>query len=999
MKLTLIAIFALLTLGAAGENLVFNGGFELGETGFSLIRALRPDTNASLVFDGLECTENQPFSGRKALLVRNRFAEKFELHSKDFVLRGGTKYQVALAARIEGGAARISVIAYRVTQKSGWEVQSRGFDLTDTWQTFRFDFATGKEESPWHIQIVPAGNSPVAARNILLDNLTVTAAGDDAETAIDVAAVPADTLYDLAPGLKIPVQIGVHNPGGRKIARTVTVNFRDDHTQAVLATRSWPVTLAAGESARFDWEVPVGRYGSYLIDVTGDGALRSHPGYVAVIGKYEPRPIDIGKEFCVGVNDGLHMVYIPDYPEPAYLSFGASPDEKLRLFSRMGCRILRDHDAGYDFAAWSILEPARDRWDFSWVDRSLELTAKHKIVLLPVVGRSHFIEAAQPRSALRWPQWVTPLCERVTDDPPNVMKAVRGRILLPPIDLWAKYVAALGRRAEGKIRYFEIINEANLFLSADNYLKYLRSAHNELRKINPQNQIIGFCLSSDLGGNIDEFSQECFKKGGLDYADIVSFHPYHSRELGSVNPADKQIENLRKSIGNPKIGIWNTELYYIFEEASSGNSYGSMRCEPEHLAKRFLIDLGEGVGQSIAVTGYQMWKPMLNPGMFHQRNLTQLIPSGNYVVYNTMARLFEGAKTDFKAKLPQNVVVYGFIKDAAPIAAVWNFGKLSGLSSRFQGFRVMDLFGNVLDQPKYELAGNPYYLTMPGASPEAFREALKRIAVDTEVELSVSPVIRLVAAAEPRAMFAIKNNTGNEITGRAGIQGNGLAAVKAVPFRLAPNQETTLTVPVKAGSGGDKADIVVFANGKTLRRTAEVYSATVVRPSQTVTLSSGTDEFKAQFVFVREGSGLQLQITVDDAVPSGEAAGRKPWEQDCVELFFDPGWDQLGGEHPESYTDRVFRVFFTPFSGGEGEMTLWTKDETLHGKLKYRIVREEKRYQVLLDLPAEFAGRDFGFDLKVDNSGPGAKATQSLGWQNRPDNYKNRMNFGIVSVK
>ncbi len=1000
MKLTLTALFALLTLGAAAQNLVFNGDFELGDAGFALIRALRPDTNPQLVFDGLQCTDRQPFSGRKALVIRNRFSERFELHSKDFVLRGETNYQISLSARTESGTARISVVAYRVTRKSGWEVQSRSFDLTDAWQTFRFDFTTGKEESPWHILIVPAANSPIPAHSILLDGIAVTAAGDSSGTALDVAVVPAETLYDLVPGLKIPVQIKIHNPGTKKITRTVTVNFRDDHTRAVLASRSWPVTLAGGESARLDWEVPVGRYGSYLIDAAGDGPLQSLAGYVAVIGKYDPRPIDIGNDFCVGVNDGLHMVYLPDNPEPGYQSFGVSPDEKLRLFSRMGCRILRDHDAGYDFAAWSIMEPERDRWDFSWVDRSLALTAKYRITLLPVVGRSHFIEAAKPRSALRWPQWVTPLCKRVTDDPPNVMQAARGRILLPPIDLWAKYVEALGRRADGKIRYFEIINEPNLFLSSANYLKYLRSARQQLKKINPQNKIVGFCLSSDLGGSIDDFSRDCFQRGGLEDADIVSFHPYHSRELGSINPADKQIDNLRKSIANPKIGIWNTELYYISDDTpANNNSYSAMLCRPEHLAKRFLIDLGEGVGQSIAVTGYQMWENMLNPGMFHQKNLTQLIPSGNYVVYNTMARLFEGAKVNYKAKLPQNVVVYGYLKDGVPIAAVWNFGKTPGLSSSFHGFRVTDLFGNALEQPLYELAGDPWYLTMPGASPAAFLEALKNISVDSKVRVSVAPVIRLVAAAEPYAICSIKNNTGNPVNGHAGIQGDGLHAVKTVPVQLAPRQQAMLTIPVKIRNNNAKADLLVFTDGENLSRAAEVYSAAVVKPSQTVVLPSSSDDFKAQFRFVREGDGLQLQITVDDAVPSGDAAGRKLWEQDCVELFFDPGWNQWEGEHPESYTDRVFRLFFTPFSGKDGEMTLWTKDETLRAKLKYAIVKQKGQYQIRLDLPAEFAHHDFGFGLKIDNAGPDAKATQSLSWQSRPGSDRNRMSFGVVSVQ
>lgn len=991
-RLLISAALSALFFNCTAANLVFNGDFELGDTGFSLIRVLRPDTNKDLAFTPLVTADDG--AKAKALLIRNPFAERFELHSQEFKLDDGKKYQLGLSAKASVNGTKISVIIFQVTTQGTWHAESKTFELSDRWQPYGFDFTAAKGDTPWHIQIRQASGEPLAAADLWVNHLSVTPAGDTApENGLDLAVIPAEKLYDLAPGLKIPCKVRVYNPTSQSVKRTVSASVTDDYFNREIARQTWDVTLAPKQSREIDWPVPVDRFGAYRFAAAGQKEDRTSLGYAAVIGKYDAKKIDIGKDFCVAINDGLGMAYLPDDPQPGYLCFGASPDDKMKLFGRMGCRLLRDHDAGYDFAAWSIMEPRQNEWDFSWFDRTLKLAKQNNITMLPVVGRSHFIEAARPNSALRWPTWVTPLCTRVTDDPPNVMASVRGKILLPPVDLWAKYVHAVGERAGNEIKYYEIINEANLFLSDDNYLKYLESARTELKKINPDNQIIGFCFSSDLGGNIDDFAKNCFQKGGLKLTEVVSFHPYGSRELGSNSPADRQISLLRQRIPDPAIGLWNTELYYIFDEPGS-SSYGSMRCNPDQLARRFITDLGEGIGQSVAITGHQVWKNTLTPGMFHQKGNTQWLPSANFVVYNTLARLLEGAKIVYKNKLPQNVVIYGFVKDNEPIAAVWNYGKQKGLSSTFAGFTVRDLFGNPINQPNYSLDSGCYFLTVPGATTAQFTQKLAAVTVQSEQSFVIAPAIRLFAADKPFALINVKNNTNQTVDGVAGILGETVKAAQKVEFQTAPGAMSAITVPVNVSGKSNAADVIVFGDGKNERQAAVIYPASTVKVGDTVKLAAAKGNLTAQFVFVKTADQLQLQVTVDDATPSGDANRRNFWEQDCVELFFDAAPTSFMSDHPQTYTDQVCRVFVNPCADAGREITV-------QGKLVFpgKIVKTDRQYQVTLDLPEELTRQDFGFDLKVDDADGAAKATVSASWQNCADNYKNRLGFGLVQIK
>ena len=144
-----------------------------------------------------------------------------------------------------------------------------------------------------------------------------------------------------------------------------------------------------------------------------------------------------------------------------------------------------------------------------------------------------------------------------------------------------------------------------------NYNTYLASAVKAIRKADPAAKIAAFCLTSDFGADGTGWLDECIRLRGFKNIDIAGFHPYSSRELGSPVPADLTIETFRKQVrAVADIPLWNTELYYLYD-VERGKP--EMKQKAHHCAWRFLIDLGEGVGQSPFISSRQIFRNVLVP--------------------------------------------------------------------------------------------------------------------------------------------------------------------------------------------------------------------------------------------------------------------------------------------------------------------------------------------------------------------------------------------------
>jgi hypothetical protein len=172
---------------------------------------------------------------------------------------------------------------------------------------------------------------------------------------------------------------------------------------------------------------------------------------------------------------------------------------------------------------------------------------------------------------------------------------------------WRQYVRAVGLRYKGVIRVWEIWNEADLWFHWDQtpeeLVKLAAIAKQELKSIDPQNQIIGPDITT--GGL--RFLSRFLKAGGGASLDGISIHAY----LGRVPALSmSQLRNLRQMLVDANFGglpIWNTETAVscnpLLENCKPfvGNAPGTMSAE-NALAQGLLGNAGMGVKSFVFYT-------------------------------------------------------------------------------------------------------------------------------------------------------------------------------------------------------------------------------------------------------------------------------------------------------------------------------------------------------------------------------------------------------------
>jgi uncharacterized protein YbaA (DUF1428 family) len=332
------------------------------------------------------------------------------------------------------------------------------------------------------------------------------------------------------------------------------------------------------------------------------------------------------------------------------------------------------------------------------------------------------------------PEWLKEKSE-VREKFPIKGKYTKGRVYLPPLDLWERYVRKTIAYCADRVTHYEIMNEPNLIFSDPNdYLTYAKAAGGILKEYGKKR--VGPCTTGDLGGQATTFLGQFIAGKGLEFVDIVSFHPYDAKELSSPMPADKQIQEFKALVegaGKKPTPLWNTELYFMDSKSKTTMERDS---KPYHPARRILIDLGEGVRQSINQTLQSLWNTEFHPGQMEYPQ-SIILPSTVYVSLNALARTFEGAVPVAKFRWPEECICYVYKRDGKFLAAYWNYGEASNTAARLKmkmrdSAQLFDLCGNRLDFDgvSLPLGQAPCYLVdaSPGGG-EHWLAALKEAAI------------------------------------------------------------------------------------------------------------------------------------------------------------------------------------------------------------------------------------------------------------------------------
>lgn len=199
----------------------------------------------------------------------------------------------------------------------------------------------------------------------------------------------------------------------------------------------------------------------------------------------------------------------------------------------------RAREAGFrwireDFAFGSIYD-STGNYNYTRYDSLLNLAEKHSIQILPILeGFDHEVVRNNPHLA--------PLY----DHP----------------EKWREFVKKTVQRYHGKLKYWEIWNEQDGGFwkpqpNAAQYVSLLKIAYEEIKKIDPQCQVlVGGMIAWNAG-----FLEAMYNAGAKGYFDIIAVHPYgfgpdvnlKARRMHS------EVVNVLKKHESKEIPIWITE--------------------------------------------------------------------------------------------------------------------------------------------------------------------------------------------------------------------------------------------------------------------------------------------------------------------------------------------------------------------------------------------------------------------------------------------------------
>ena len=969
----LFVLFSILSLSLSAENRIFNGSFELGMEGFVLERILRPDSNPALTF-----TDPVPeqCSDGTVLRIGNPFSELTSLHIRETAVPKNTRQLFRFRAKAEK-PMRLSVSA-RVQYAKGAPAFSRTFLLEPEWKEFEYAFPVRPGENGYCTIRLQNDCNPAA---FFLDRVSLTTEKEPGRTAAPELAFHTDRPFYYK-GDTANITVMLHNPGKKDFDADVQIKLADDYYGTETAVTTLPVSVKPGSTLRHKIALPLSRFGGFSLTASAPD-LRTSPGSLVVIGRYDRKPIDVAHRFCLGFNGGASYRRSRENPRhTGYQSYGISPDRKFAGLAAMGTRLLRSHDDGCNLANWAAFETGSGEFRPERLKRDLALYRKHGITALPVLLNTDFPVKTRPWMQETFPDYVI---RKSAFTSASQDKTVR--IHLPPDDLFRRYVRAFVEAGGADFPVIEVFNEAQFHLTPQQYMRYLKIASDEIRTLRPETKIVGFCTTSDKGESIGPFLHECLKLGGGAMVDAVSFHPYKSRRLGSATPADLQIAALRKLLAPyPHLTMWNTELYYLHDEP------GGFRwpTSAHHIATRLMLDLGEGVESSMPITLNRIRKSSFSP---HYQGDGPFVWqwSANFAACNAFARFLEGAKPVAKFRhTDAGVIFYVYEKNGTPVAAVWNYLEKEEIYGEFDAFRVRDLFGNPVDGKSLPLKKAPFYLFPgPEMNRERFLSALKALPVRMDQPLEIAPAARAIGNT---LCLRLRNSGSKPLEAWIGVSG-AAAQKEPLPCSLKSGEIRLFEIPVKwTRETGKPLKVSVLVHGRITAKQLELYRNRHAGSGERWAIGD-----LAECSVTLEKDDLVFRAEVMDGTPSGNTDKHAPWRQDSIELFLDNAPLDFPITNPAVYHKGVVRAFLFPHSG-TFHLWNWNEQRIPGSGCRMEVHRRSNGYSLCFRIPRKHfgIGKRVGFDCKINDSATPGKTLRSANWSGKPDASRNRLVFNLI---
>ncbi len=607
------------------------------------------------------------------------------------------------------------------------------------------------------------------------------------------------------------------------------------------------------------------------------------------------------------------------------------------------------------------------------------------------------------------------------------------------------FARAMAEHYKGRIFMYEPYNEPNVKMSAPLYVPIQEQVYNNLKAVDPRNQIYGLCGTQDVNGDLFGWVKTCIKLGLGQYMDGIAIHGYHvprADYVAEVRRIARTLTGKDYPIIDSEAGGSNGAVYTHLMPAMTDDNRPSMT--PQGLVEHIANDRVYGAAR-------QSWfnLSVSQSGIFaHSYDLLEYdgAPSMPLIAYNTFIDFVGTSTTHQVVPVGGNVVCYVFGAKDHSVALLWAGGdsRQVVVPVTADEVSVLGLAGQVLHPARQgrtltlNLTNSAIYLRAAHLSADQLARKLARITIPGLNQVVIErAAIGRATDGRPELVATVKGNVPHPKPGLIQILespegwrfGASMATYPAIPL----DHTVPVKFPILAGlnQGADKPLRLGADSG------ADVVSQTFdlkVWPADKVatapTLEAGlagwnpssfhrlSDWAKAAIVW--DAQGLYVAVQADDRTPCNfqPSSGKADWQSDSVELYFNPDINsqfrqpQYGPSAcqvicPVSGEGSVKDVVHVAWRGFQPPSPQFGNTFVKPGSIHARSVRDARGYHMVIFVPwtnfpptlKPAEGSYLGFSLSVRDMSRDCTQLRRVIWSGADDNYSVTTGLGVLVLK
>ena len=725
------------------------------------------------------------------------------------------------------------------------------------------------------------------AVSLLLFASLVSAA--DLPDAIAVHLETGNPAGLVAPGKESALALVLDNPRGQAV--TVTVAGKLSEFDGSTLPLSEAPTIPAHGSVRLALPLGAKRLGIRTVDYSVTDGGRTVPGkasfvYAAPAGE--------------GADPAGFLYSICSHPTRGSID---DAEREMAAAGQIGVSVMR---AGQ---GWEGLEPKPGEWNWEGLDRLIAQAKNHGIELqmllafcaqhaAPPEAQAAFEKAVAAKQKDAWLIW---------------------NRAAPRDDAWRKYVAAVVEHTRGKVRMFEVWNEPDLsgFYTGttDDYLRLLRSAYAEAKRVNPDAIVMtgGFAgVGSHPGHALNPNLQERVLAEASDSFDVHAYHG-HGTFQTFMQSVDGELARIRAQEPHPK------PIY--FNETAMHSTFGTDHAQALTLVKKLAFARARG---SLGYT----WYDLRNDGYDtadHEHNYGLLTrdfqPKAAYAAYNQLITRMRGTRYIGELALGTGRFGYVFGGNGKRLALVW--AEEPGLPDEplvvsapgCTAGKAFDVMGNASDLPARGGAvvirprEEPTWIELPGGEdlptvvgPLVAISGSTLVTPGEKLELAaqlvnpLSETLRLTitatasdGSAQPQTIeLAAKAKA--ELPLATVCPANASAtnpAVLTVRYQVEGGPwDGTITVPLRLVQRIPSADPAKRPADFTLNSGDSVMNFCEADPAMKALTWKGPEDLSARIWLARGRDTLRLHVVVRDDIHHQSEEAESTWRGDGIQFGF-----------------------------------------------------------------------------------------------------------------